>query len=212
MANDIQFVFDQDRVFALTPEAVYGGPIAGGMKREDVARKLNAGDDPATVLGNAAATGRSRIARRNVRAIAWIEAAGFLVVKQHWLWDPIRFEFTDRKSGREAFEGLCQELAPDRPIRRGRIGMHDLPVDPRVAIGLLFAFLGLATVVCGAVDSLPGNAKVKGGAVAEVFADFGRSLGPEAAFGIGGLGILVAAVLLAVWFAKRPTMEFVRVR
>lgn len=212
MANATQYVFDQDRVFAITPEAVYGGPMAGGLTREDVIRKLNAGDDPASVLGNAAATGRSRIARRHVRRIAWIEEAGFLVVKQHWLWDPIRFEFTDRTRGREAFEGLSRELAPDSPVQHSRIGMHDLPVDPRVAIGLLFAFLGLATVICGAVDALPGNAKVKGGAVAEVFADFGRSLGPEAAFGVGGLGVVAAIALLAVWYTKRPAMESVKVR
>ncbi len=212
MSSTTQYVFDQDRVFAVTPEAVYGGPIAGGLSRDAVMKKLSAGDDPASVIGNAAATGRSRIARKHIRSIHWIEDAGFLVVKQSWLWDPIRFQFTDSKRGREAFEGLCKELAPDRPVTNGRIGMHDLPVDPKVAIGCLFAFLGLATVVCGAVDSLPGNAKVKGGAVAEALADFGRSLGPEAAFGVGGLGIVAAVALLAVWFRKRPAMEFVRVR
>lgn len=212
MSSTTQYVFDQDRVFAVTPEAVYGGPIAGGLTRVSVAEALRKGQDPAALIGNAAATGRSRIARRHIRSIHWIEDAGFLVVKQSWLWDPIRFQFTDRNRGREAFEGLCQELAPDRPVTKGRIGMHDLPVDPNVAIGCLFAFLGLATVVCGAVDALPGNAKVKGGAVAEALADFGRSLGPEAAFGVGGLGILAAVALLAFWFAKRPGMEFVRVR
>jgi hypothetical protein len=212
LADGIQYVFDQDQLFAITPEAVYGGPIAGGLSRDAVMKKLNAGDDPANVLGNAAATGRSRIARKHIRSLHWIEDAGFLVVKQSWLWDPIRFQFTDRNRGREAFQGVCQELAPGRPVTKGRIGMHDLPVDPKIAIGCLFAFLGLATVVCGAVDALPGNAKVKGGAVAEVLADFGRSLGPEAAFGVGGLGIVAAIALLAVWFTKRPAMESVRVR
>lgn len=206
-------IVDRDSALIVTPDHLYGGTLIEPTNSERLLEAIRSGAGPAALIRKSPQHGRSKIARRAIRSIAWVESAGVLIVKQHWLWDPIRLPVPNREVGREMFARLHQELGNGKVVRTRKIGMHDLAIDPRLAIGVFFCLLACIAIISGAVDHLPEQrVPVRGYAVGRIFADLGRELGPGLTFGLGCVALIAGMVLLGMWFKMRPEKMYFSTR
>jgi hypothetical protein len=163
--------------------------MSGG---EEAVEKIRAVSSPKDVFGW---TGQV-LPLATVRSVEWVPAAGTLLVKRHWLRDPWRLTFPGAET---AFRTLAA-LIPDATESRARVGPNDLPMDPRLGLGVFVAFMGLVALIGGALEGV-GPAPVRG----RVFAQLGAEIGLGPALAIGALAFLAGIGGLVWWYVQRPT-------
>lgn len=168
--------------------------------------RLLTGETPKEVLGWAA----QRLPLTSVRSVEWVPQVQTLLVRRGWWRDPWRLPFAEADEGEKAFRYLANLLpGPNEPVE-ARVGPNDLPMDPRLGVGVLLAFLGLIALVGGAVEGV-GQAPLMGPARRfVVFAELGETLGLGVVVGIGAVALAAGLGGLVWWVRSRPTKWVVR--
>ena len=182
-------------VVTLDGDTLYRGKFMNGG--EAAAERIRAGDSPKDVFGWSG----QKLPLAAVRSVEWVPAAGTLLVKRHWLRDPWRLAFPGAE---KAFRILAARI-PTATESRSRVGPNDLPMDPRLGLGVLVAFMGLVALIGGALEGV-GPAPMRG----RVFAQIGAEIGLGPALAIGALAFLAGIGGLVWWYVKRPDKVVVR--
>lgn len=162
--------------------------------------------DPTAVFGRSS----QQLPLSAVRAVEWVPAVRTVLVRRHWLRDPWRLTVTDADAGEQLFRGLAATLPGAGEPVPGRVGPQDLAMDPKLGLGVLLAFMGLVSLVLGAIEGV-GNAPVQGQARRFlIFAELGETIGLAGVLAIGSAALVGGVVALVLWYRRRPTKWVVR--
>lgn len=170
------------------------------------ASRLRDGEIPASVFGWAS----KRLAISAIRSVQWVPGFRVLLIWQGWWRDPWRISFTSEEEGRQVFERLAPLISDDpRPVKE-RIGPNDLAIDPAFAIGILLAFLGVVTLILGAVEGVRGELPQGPARKFAIFAILGDAIGVGPAFAVAGVAALGGIGGLIWWSRNRGEKWVVR--
>lgn len=176
--------------------------------RREAARRLAKGESPRSVFGW---TGHELPIHR-VRSVEWVPDVDTLLVRRGWWRDPWRIAFADSDTGKQVFQTLGALLPGASPPLKARVGPNDLPMDPRLGIGVFLAFMGLVGLLGGAVEGV-GQAPMLGPERRfRIFAEVGETIGLAGVLGIAAVAFVAGVLGLVWWYRHRPTKFVVRAR
>ena len=203
---------DGDRIFEIDPwvvaiqgDCLYRRTLPEPRARQLVIGKLRAGESPKELFGWSG----ERLPLRAVRSVAWVPDARTVLIRRLWLRDPWRLVFADCHAGETFFRTMAKLFPRSGEPVEARVGPHDLPLDPRIALGVMFTICGLLALVGGALEGI-GQAPVV--AFEFVFRHLGKALGLTAVLIIGGLALAVGIGGLIGWYRQRPMKVVVSTR
>lgn len=137
-----------------------------------------------------------RISLGSISSVSEIPGANILLVRGGMLTEAITIESIDPKSRADMFERLYNTIGGGAKIETAKANPNDVPFSPKAGMGILFALIGVGSIVAGSLSdtffglNLPGV--------------IGKLLGPIASFGIGAIALIAASIALFFWWKGLP--------
>lgn len=171
-------------------------------------QRLAAGESPREILGWTS----QRVSIEAIRSVEVVPELAIVLVRHVWWRDPWRLKCFDQGQAERLFQELLARLPATEEPRRARISPQDLPMDPRLGLGVFVAFVGLLTILLGAIEGA-GNAPIMGPARRfQLFAELGETIGVVPALVLGAVALGVGIGALEWWRRHRPDKIVVAAR